>query len=142
LSDEDFSNKRAQLFDLIRNGDIESVRQLLSTDRKLVNLPYIAVGLYPVHTAADVGQLEILQLLVSLGADVNQQDSEGQTPLHYGNCIFSSLICWFLGAANGYYALVKYLIDAGTNPQIKCNDGLTALDSATDSDIIDLLKGV
>lgn len=44
LSDEDFSNKRAQLFDFIRNGEIESVQSLLKSDPKLVNLPYLDVS--------------------------------------------------------------------------------------------------
>ncbi|KAL5110458.1 Myotrophin [Taenia crassiceps] len=38
-------------------------------------------GRRPIHIAADFGQLEILDLLVKNGADVNVKDSYGITPL-------------------------------------------------------------
>ncbi len=36
------------------------------------------------HWACDRGNLEVVKLLVERGADVNIQDTDKQTPLHYG----------------------------------------------------------
>ncbi|KAI6176795.1 Myotrophin [Aphelenchoides bicaudatus] len=103
LSDEDFSNKRVQLFDFIRNGDIRNIKNLIAVDPQLVHQSYLDI--YPIHNAADVGQLTALEVLISSGANVNQKDSDGQTALHYG-------------ASNGYYEVCKVLLEAGTDPKI------------------------
>ena len=36
------------------------------------------------HWACDRGHLEVVQLLLERDAEVNQQDRDLQTPLHYG----------------------------------------------------------
>lgn len=40
-------------------------------------------GYTPIHAAASYGHIELLKLLVSRGGDINVQDTEGDTPLHY-----------------------------------------------------------
>lgn len=40
-------------------------------------------GYTPLHAAASYGNIELLKLLVSRGGDINIQDAEGDTPLHY-----------------------------------------------------------
>ena len=37
----------------------------------------------PLHSAVSAGHTEIVQILISLKADVNAANSSGQTPLHY-----------------------------------------------------------
>ncbi len=39
------------------------------------------------HWACDRGNLEVVKLLVRRGADINIQDTDKQTPLHYGERI-------------------------------------------------------
>jgi ankyrin repeat protein len=89
-------------------------------------------GITPLMAAAGVGSNEIdtrgkfktpeqaaatIELLVKAGADVNAQDSRGQTGLH--------------GAALwGWNNVVKTLVDHGANLQAKDADGMTPLDSA------------
>ena len=41
----------------------------------------------PIHWACDRGNIKVLQCLIDNGANVDLQDSEGLTPLHYGNLI-------------------------------------------------------
>lgn len=41
-------------------------------------------GMSLLHWACDRGRLDVVQLLVKKGAEVNQQDQDLQTPLHYG----------------------------------------------------------
>jgi len=48
------------------------------------------------------GQIEIVKLLVTLGADVNSQDDHGVTPLHQA-------------AWHGYSDITAYLILKGAN---------------------------
>lgn len=43
-------------------------------------------GCTALHFAADRGSMEAARLLISAGADINAQDADGQTPMHYA-CI-------------------------------------------------------
>ena len=45
------------------------------------NCAYKKQGMAPLHYAADRGNAEILDILITYGADANSQDNEGQTPL-------------------------------------------------------------
>ena len=40
-------------------------------------------GWTPLHSAVSAGHTDIVQALISGGADVNAANSSGQTPLHY-----------------------------------------------------------
>ena len=40
-------------------------------------------GWTPLHSAVSAGHNDVVQDLISLGADVNAANSSGQTPLHY-----------------------------------------------------------
>lgn len=40
-------------------------------------------GYTPVHAAASYGNIELLELLLKHGGDINVQDNEGDTPLHH-----------------------------------------------------------
>ena len=44
-------------------------------------------GLAMLHWACDRGHLDVVKFLVNRGADVNIQDPDLQTPLHYGKHI-------------------------------------------------------
>lgn len=54
-----------------------------------------------------------VDVLLKFGADINQQDSNGDTPLIYA-------------ASKGNKALMDYLIGKGANPDIANNNGATA----------------
>ena len=45
---------------------------------------FILQGLAMLHWACDRGHLDVVKFLINRGADVNVQDSDLQTPLHYG----------------------------------------------------------
>lgn len=50
-------------------------------------------GLGLIHWASDRGSLEIVDLLLRQGADINLLDSDGQTALHYAcSCGMSSFL--------------------------------------------------
>jgi hypothetical protein len=44
-------------------------------------------GNTPLHYAAYGGSLELMKVLIEMGADVDIQNKDLRTPLHYGNCL-------------------------------------------------------
>ncbi|CAB4031255.1 acyl- -binding domain-containing 6-like, partial [Paramuricea clavata] len=50
-------------------------------------------GMTLLHWACDKGYQDIVEYLIKTKCDINSQDSEGQTPLHYAViCEFESII--------------------------------------------------
>jgi uncharacterized protein len=111
-------------------GDTEVVRLLLEkgADPKLAT----RTGINPAMAAAGLGSKEedttgrhkteadaiaTIDLCLKAGADVNAQDSRGETAL-YG------------AAFRGYDQIVKYLAEHGANLSLKDKQGKTALDAA------------
>lgn len=92
-------------------GELDSVRALLESDPQLLNV--IDQGGYtPLHKAAYNGHVEIVEYLISKGADLNARSNSGSTPLH--------------GAAfHGHPEAVRTLIEKGAEIDIKNNGGYT-----------------
>lgn len=73
--------------------------------------------------AADIGNIDSIELLIANGANVNNQDSLGFTPIH--QTVLSS---WTGRRAEAIRLLLKH----GANPKLKDKRGKTALDWAKD----------
>jgi len=58
------------LFESIQKGDLESIEQLIANDPELVNLR--RGSLYPLHQAVRSGKKEIVEFLISKGADIDR----------------------------------------------------------------------
>jgi ankyrin repeat protein/Ca2+-binding EF-hand superfamily protein len=71
-------------------------------------------GKRPVHWAAQRGQVECMEVLLDLGADIEALTDDGLTPLH-------------LAAAHGRVALIDVLLKAGANVDAVAPDGRTVL---------------
>ena len=66
------------------------------------------------HEAAKSGQLEVVKLLIQIGANVNAMDSKGRTPLHSA-------------AINGNLDIVKLLLKNGAKKNVEDEDDETPL---------------
>lgn len=85
----------------------------------------------PLHVAANAGDIEQIQLLISRGAEVNVKDKFGETPLH-------------IAADKGYKNIAELLIINGANVNASDEDGYTPLLDAIlwrHKDIVELLIG-
>lgn len=68
------------LHNAIQKGDVARVKTLISNNKELIHMKSDK-GLTPLHLAVQNGKLEIVEFLISQGADINAKDSEGNTPL-------------------------------------------------------------
>ncbi|CAH1787770.1 unnamed protein product [Owenia fusiformis] len=108
------------------NGDIDAVKNHIGENKDLVNT-IGSTGRYPLHFAADYGQTEIIEYLVSQGADVNMSDKHGITPL--------LAAIW-----EGHTKSVQVLLDNGAKKDGKAPDGSSYIDSAEKEEIKNILR--
>ncbi|MYH51127.1 MAG: ankyrin repeat domain-containing protein [Gammaproteobacteria bacterium] len=114
-----------------RTGDTEDEEQVDPS-----GLPPVPVGgpaVYPIHAASGVGYgqgfagnahthipgnwIAAVEYLLELGADVNQRDANGYTPLHHA-------------AARGDTEMIQWLVDRGADVMVVSRRGQTTVDMA------------
>ncbi len=77
----------------------------------------------PLHSAACDGDLEVVQILVELKADINAPSESGQTPLHVTSCTD-------VDEANGV-KVVRFLLEHGADATARSSGGFTSLHRAS-----------
>ena len=82
---------------------------------------------HPIHVAAAEGHLDIVKCFVSLGEDVNVEDSEGWRPIHSA-------------AQEGQLEVVQYLVSKGADVTIGDDEGWTPLHAAAQEGHLGILK--
>lgn len=98
-------------------GNVKLVSSLLKSGHS-VNAGD-ALGWTALHEASNYGHVDIVNVLLDHGADINNRGGpccEGITPLHDA-------------AACGHLDVVDCLLDRGANPLVRTNNGETPLDS-------------
>ena len=93
-------------------GYTELVRKLIARDAD-VNKP----GWAPLHYAATTGRVDIMQILLDENAYVDAESPNKSTPL-------------MMAAMYGSTAAVKLLLDAGADPTLRNELGMSAIDFA------------
>lgn len=99
----------------VLKGDIVSIKQYISAKSNL-NLKEPYGGSTPLINAATFGKIEIAQLLIDAGADLNIQNNDGSTAL-----ISAAFFC--------RPEIVKMLLTKKANKTIKNKYGQTAYDA-------------
>ncbi|MAE30376.1 MAG: hypothetical protein CMO43_02065 [Verrucomicrobiales bacterium] len=105
------------LFEAAVTGNLEAVKQHIAAGTDLNQTDPNPAGTKGsvLNAAAAFGNTDVAIALIEGGADVNQKDNDGSTPLHT-----AAFFC--------YPEIVQSLLDNGANKSIKNNDGSTALD--------------
>ncbi len=151
------------IFNSILQEDFEVVRKYIAS-KKNVNLQdHNKVSM--LHVAAQSGNIEIIRLLLKAGANINARDKQGRTPFlmiggddeETGLKIIKLFIAkgadvnvrdkdnygmtLLMGACDeNNLEWVKLLLKAGANPNLKDDDGETAMMKTTSEEIKKLLK--
>ena len=115
-----------EIWKAIEEDNLKQLQELL-TDGADVNLSDIDTGHSLLSRAISLGYLEISQLLLDAGADVNLGNDEGYTALMYV-------------AREGNFEAVKLLIDSGASLALTNKDGGTALSMAAEAGEKDIVE--
>ncbi|EDV26079.1 Myotrophin [Trichoplax sp. H2] len=109
----------------IKNGDLEAVKMTISSQNIDVN-GQLQSGRMPLHYAADYGQAKVMDYLLDQGANINQLDKHGISPL--------LAAIW-----EGHTNCVKLLIDRGADKNAKAPSGNSYIQEAESQEIRQLL---
>ena len=110
----------------VKNGDLAKVQKCVDHHGVDVNIKLVNDRL-PIHFAADYGQVKVATYLLDHGANVNQLDKHGISPL--------LAAIW-----EGHEQCVKLLLDHGADRNGKTPDGRTYLQAAESEHIRQLLS--
>lgn len=105
----------------------ELCTQLLIAAGADLNLDGKSTGPFPLHDAAEVGNLELVRRLLAKGANPNVYDESGYTALHTA----------LVGSPDA--EMIKLLLDHGANPDIQPKSGDLFFDESNE-EIMRLLK--
>lgn len=90
----------------VNEGRTEIVKELLSRDG-VEKDPVSNIMRTPLHLACMRGNTAIVRMLVTSGANINSQDDDGNTPLHFASEF-------------GHFESIIFLVkEAGSDPQIQ-----------------------
>ncbi|MGV8120037.1 MAG: ankyrin repeat domain-containing protein [Candidatus Xenobiia bacterium LiM19] len=140
--------KYGSIHEAIEKNDPDAVREFIADVSELSTKN--DKGWLPLHTAAYHGHLQIAELLISKGADVQARRSEGWTPLHlaalHGHSDIAGLFLKYdanpdirkddlstplhMGAQGGHREVVELLLARGVDVNARRDDGWTPLHAA------------
>ena len=106
------------LHEAVLVGNLEGVKRhiVVKSDLNQKDPNLQGQGASALHIASIFGQLEIVELLIQAGVDLNQADREGSTPVHA-----AAFFC--------HEKILLSLLNAGAAPTQPDNTGTTPLDS-------------
>ena len=105
------------IFPAVRAGDLDEVRAILDRDPESLNASS-DIGT-PIFAAARSGRDEVVRLLAERGADVNQHNGAGNTPLWFA--------CQSAAPAEDRLRVARVLLNLGADVNARCEEGSTAL---------------
>ncbi|XP_076085072.1 E3 ubiquitin-protein ligase MIB2-like isoform X1 [Mytilus galloprovincialis] len=97
----------------------------------------------PLILAVSQGKKKTMELLITVGCDVNAQDSSGNTALHVAqvkNNLGKAVALDKAASSSQDTAIICLLLESGANIEIKNNEGKTPLDFANDEMVKHFMK--
>ena len=116
-----------QLFEAVRGGKVEKVCKLLDSGLDVNAIVKGRSKFSLLQSASFYGHAEVVKLLLNKGAEVNKQDIDRMTPLHYASC-------------RGHMEIVNLLLNNGANVNAKDYDGRTPLHYASSGSHAEIVK--
>ncbi|RFU35410.1 hypothetical protein B7463_g1008, partial [Scytalidium lignicola] len=123
---KNFSNQNALHFVASKNN-LDVAKKLLAQKPKASTRQKDKRGQYPIHRAAAVGSVPIVELLLKNSSPLNTADNAGQTPLHHA-------------VAEGHGDAAVALLKAGAEIDKRDVDGYLALDLAPDKQVLKFIQ--
>ena len=114
------------MIQLVRQGKLPEMKALIDAGESHADAQMGLSGLRAIHVASEFGHVEIVRVLLALGAKPNVLSAATKPPLH-------------LAARNGHTEVIKLLLAAGADPT-KAVEGRTALTCAANGEIAKLLR--
>ncbi len=116
------------IFEAAATGKINHVIRLLARDPELVNA-YAEDGFQPLGLACFFGHYDTAEYLVKAGAPINSpsRNSLKAAPLHSAT-------------AGSYEKIVTMLLDHGADPNVREQNGYTALHAAAQNDDVEIIR--
>jgi len=116
------------IFEAAATGKINHVIRLLARDPELVNA-YAEDGFQPLGLACFFGHYDTAEYLVKAGAPINSPSHNDlkAAPLHSAT-------------AGRYVKIVKMLLDQGADPNVREQNGFTALHAAAQNDDVEIIR--
>lgn len=130
-----WANAKAMLGTYAFWGNVEGVKQALAQG---ADLDFKKPGWGPVSGAAYSRNIEITQMLLDYGLDINK--------LENGNTLLTQAVRYDAGQPSGdkQFTYVKWLLEKGADPNLANDEGLKPLDIAlkyeADKRVVELLK--
>lgn len=120
--------KDTALHKAAHQGEISTIEELIKSGEIEVNAPG-AQDRTALHRACGSNQLEVVQLLLTLGAEKDKVDKAGRTPLHWASI-------------GGHCDVVEHLLSIQVKVNEQTGSGQTVLHSAVDGDKLDVVKAL
>lgn len=111
----------------VKNGDLDIVKSTLKENPNSNLVKEAHRGRTPLQVAADYGQTDVLSFLIIQGADVNEADKHGISPL-------------LAAIYEGHTECVQLLLEKGAKKDGKAPDGSSFLECAEKEEIKKLLQ--
>ncbi|XP_029008666.1 protein phosphatase 1 regulatory subunit 27b [Betta splendens] len=95
--------------DYVQHGELERIGRFIQAKQVALDTIYQS-GMAAIHEAVLSGNLECVKLLVQHGADIQQRDEEGWTPLH-------------MACSDSFPHIARYLLSLGADPELENDCG-------------------
>ena len=103
-------------------GDKIQLQKLIALGRNINEKDASSHGQSALHVAVEIGNLEMIKMLLDAKADVNITDDDGETPL-------------MIAAHNNELEIIRVLLDAGANLHLADENGKTAIQKTNSEEI-------